>query len=219
MFKDMISVLDHGVAQLRTRAGEIIAGRTWGDADESPVVTVKGWVEIVARARGKKVPSACRSGFNVWTNTGKEFLALLTSYASPGTPFRQDRVAYLGVGVGSQVTGPGVLQVASPAAYAPGQFLASLNTPPTFPLSPTRTSVRYHRTFADNEITLSLGSQVSVTEIGLFTDGDPASANAPGTRNTTLAAAGAQSPIAYKSFEPIIKTDGLELDVFWEIRY
>jgi hypothetical protein len=220
MFKDVVSILDRGVLRLRSRAGAVIAGKSWDEGDDQgSVVTVKGWVSLVMRERGKIVPGSRREGNNIWTNSGKEFLAMLSSYESAGTPFRQDRVAYIGVGTGTQVTSVGVLQVAEPAAYTAGQFLAPIIVPATFPLSPLRTSVRYHRTFADNEITLTPGSQVDVTELGLFTDGDPSSSNTPGTRDTTLASATAQAPIAYKSFEPVTKTDGLELDVFWEIKY
>lgn len=221
MFKDMVRILDRGLVQLRTRAGAIIAGRDWDELllSDEPVISVKGWVEIVMRERGKIVPGSHRSGNNVWTNTGKEFLALLSSYESSGTPFREDRVAYIGVGTGAQTVAPGVLRLATPVAYTAATFLAPLNVPPTFPLSPSRTSVKYRRTFAADEITTTPGSQVDVTEIGLFTDGDPSSSNTPGSRVVTLAAATSQAPVAYKAFEPVSKTDGLELDVFWEIQY
>jgi hypothetical protein len=222
MFKDTVRVLDSGFARLRTKAGAIIAGRSWDDLalSDEPVIAVKGWVNLVMRERGKIVPGSRREGHNVWTNTGKEYLALLMSIsAAPSVGFRSDHIGYIGVGTGSQLEDPAVLALAQPVAFSSGVFLAALDIPPSFPLLPTRTTVRYHRTFAETEITLTPASQVNISEIGLFTDGNPASAYAPGTRLTSLAAASAQAPNAYKTFEPVGKTDGLELDVSWEIRF
>lgn len=221
-FKDLVRVADRGIASLRNRAGAIIAGRDWGFEDEKPVVQVQGWVTTLMRERGKIVPGSHREGHNIWTNTGREFLALLMSIQTgPSTAFRRDSVAYLGVGTGFAVEDAGVFQLATPAAYSIGQFLAVLDVPPTFPLTPSRTTVRYHRTFAESEITLSPGSQVNISEMGLFTNGSPTASPAynPGTRVTTLAAAADQAPVAYKSFEPIGKTDALEFEVAWEIRF
>jgi len=220
MFRDLVQVFDSGFANLRTKAGAIIAGREWGDDLDKPTVEVRGWVKLVMRERGKIVPGSHRTGKNIWTNTGKEFLALKMSIATaPSNSFRTDNVAYLGVGTGSQLEDASVLALVTPAAYAAGLFLAALDIPPTFPLLPTRTAVKYERTFAENEITLSLGSSVPISELGLFTDGSPLSSFAPGTRDLTLASASSQAPNAYKTFEPVTKTDSLELDVSWEIRF
>lgn len=219
MLKDVIRVADRGIARLRTKAGAIIAGHEWGEDLDKSIVEVKGWVKLVLRERGKIVPGSHREDHNIWTNTGREYLALLMSLASAGTPFRTDSIAYIGVGIGSQIESAGVLFLASPVAYTTGLFLASLDIPPTFPLSPTRTTVRYHRTFAENEITITTGSQVNISELGLFTNGDPASSYTPGSRNPSIAVAGAQSPAAYKTFEPVGKTDALQLEVSWEIRF
>jgi hypothetical protein len=210
MFRDIVRILDSGVVNLRTKAGAIIAGKSWEELAHSdePVIAVKGWVSLLMRERGKIVPGSRREGHKIWTNTGKEFLAMLMSYETgPSTPYRSDRNAYIGVGTGARVEEAGVLSLATPVAYATGLFLAPIDIPASFPLTPTRTTVRYHRAFADNEITLSPGT-VYVTEIGLFTDGDPASSFTPGS----------QAPNAYKAFEPVGKTDALELDVSWEIR-
>lgn len=218
MFSDLVRVFDRGVVQLRTRAGEFVSGRSWDGVDAS-VVHVEGWVKLCMREGGKIVPGSHREGKNIWTNTGREFLALLMSLQSPGTKFREDSVAYIGVGTGSHVEDASVTALGNPVAYTSGLFLASLDVPPTFPLTPTRTTVAYHRVFADNEITLSPGSTVDISEIGLFTNGDPAQNNAPGTRQTDLAHASLQAPVAYKTFEPVGKTSSLELEVTWEIRF
>ena len=140
------------------------------------------------------------------------------SLQAPSTPFRTDCMAYIGVGTGSQVEQTGVLTLVTPVAADVGIFLVALDTPPTFPLTPTLTTVQYHRLFTETEITLSPGT-VNVSEMGLFSSGDPASAYAPNTRVVTLADAGLQNPDAYKTFEPVGKTQALELDVSWQIRF
>lgn len=219
MFFDLIHVLDAGIARLRNRAGSVIAGREWGN--DQPAIHVQGWVEMVMRERGKIVPGSRREGKNIFTNTGREYVALLMSL-QPEAPFptamRTDSVAYLGVGTGSYIENEDVLSLATPVAYAGGEFLAALDIPPTFPLLPIRRVVRFKRTFAENEITVSLGQTVNISELGLYTDGDPAQNSAPRTRITTLAAAASQMPIAYKAVEPVAKNDQLELEISWELR-
>ncbi len=217
MFQDVVKVTDALKLALR-RGGRLL--HEWTREDEGSVVEVKGWVSLVMRERGKIVPGSRREGFNIWTNTGKEFLALLMSIETPPTTsFREDRNAYIGVGTGTQLEQAGVLALASPVAYASGQFLAALDVPPTFPLAPTRTTVEYSRTFAENEITLSPATTVEVSELGLFTNGDPGSGFSPGSRVTTLVAAASQAPNAYKTFEPVPKKDVFELIVSWQIRF
>lgn len=217
--KELVQVADSGIARLRSKAAGVVAGRSWGD-EHRPTVEVRGWVKMVMRERGKIVPGTHREGKNVWTNVGKEYLALKMSIASaPSNSFRTDNVAYIGVGTGSQVEDASVLALITPVAYATGLFLAALDIPPTFPLLPTRTAVQFSRTFAENEITLGVGTTVPISELGLFTDGSPLSSFSPGSRDLTLASAGQQSPNAYKTFEPVDKTDSLELEVNWEIRF
>lgn len=218
--KDLVRVADKGLVQLRTRTGAIIAGRDWGLDDSKPVVEVKGWVNLVMRERGKIV--AKRDGHNIWTNTGREFLAMLMSLqTAPTTSFRNDRVGYIGVGTGSQPEDAGVLSLVQPVEYATNLFLAQLDIPPTFPLLPTRTTVRYHRLFTENELTIGPGTEVNISELGLFTNGNPNAVPAynPGTRDLTIASAGAQAPVAYKTFDPVTKKDSLQLEVSWEIRF
>lgn len=214
---DIVRVLDRGVANLRSKAAGIIGGRSWGD--EKSVVEVQGWVKLLMRERGKIVPGSRREGHNIWTNTGREYLALLMSIQTgPTTGFRNDKIAFIGIGTGAQLEEAGVLSLVTPAAYQTGQFLAPLDVPPTFPLTPTRTTVRYHRIFAEDEITLSPGSTVNISEMGMFTNGRQ-SDYAVGLRDLTLANALSQSPAAYKAFEPIGKKDSLQLEVSWEIRF
>jgi hypothetical protein len=216
MFRDSIHVRDAGRLSLLDRVGKVLGVRHW--EDEKSVFQVEGWVDMVMRERGKIVPGSRRQGKNIWTNTGREYLALHMSYSAPSTPFRTDNIAYVGLGSGSQIEQVGVLALVTPIAYQTGQFLAALDIPPTFPLTPARTTVQYHKTFAETDITISPGT-IFVSEIGLFTDGSPLSNYSPGTRDTTLANAASQAPNGYKTFEPVGKTQGLELDVFYQVRF
>ena len=211
MIKDLVHVSDRG----SVRVGNEV--REWGE--EKSVVEVEGWVSLCLRERGKYVKGSRREGKNIWTNTGREYLALLMSLMTgPTTAFRTDSMAYIGVGTGSQLESASVLALVTPIAYTTGQFLAALDVPPTFPLTPTRTTVQYHRIFVEGEITLSPGT-VNISELGLFTNGDPGSSYSPGSRITTIAAAGSQAPNAYKTFEPVGKTNNLQLEVSWQIRF
>lgn len=216
MFKDIVRVTDHAVGNLRTKLGELIAGRSFPDEGRS-VVEVHGWVKLLMRERGKIVRGSHREGHNVWTNTGREYLPMLMSYQAASTPYREDHIAFIGVGTGAYIEDAGVASLAAPIDYIPGTFLAPLELP-TFPLTPTRTTVRYHYIFGETEITKTPGSNVNISEMGLFTDGDPYNSFLP-PRDSSIANATKQAPCAYKSFEPVGKTSSLELEVSWEIRF
>jgi len=60
-----------------------------------------------------------------------------------------------------------------------------------------------------------------ITEAGLFADGDPNATPAwdPGSRETNMSVATEQAPMAYKSFEPVIKRNTFFLEIQWEIRF
>lgn len=190
-------------------------------------IQIAGFFSCVCRERGKIVPGTYRSGKNIWTLAGREFLARLMSYISlsPLTPARNDRIRYIGFGTGYTTEVSSVTRLVNPIAYdsaGGGQFMAELNVP-TFPFQAVGsyvTSVRYSREFS--ELELSPSSPVALTEAGLFTDGSPTSspvAFAPGTRDRSLAQATSQAPSAYKSFEPLKKTQNFVLQVAWEIRF
>lgn len=70
-------------------------------------IEVKQNLIITARERGKIV--ARREGHNIWLNLGREYLAQLIAYSSLGLPpvaERDDRIRYMGLGIGGnrQVT-------------------------------------------------------------------------------------------------------------------
>lgn len=63
-------------------------------------IQVRNNLIITVRERGKIV--ARREGHNIWLNLGSEYLASLITYASfgPAVPERNDRVQYVGFGIG-----------------------------------------------------------------------------------------------------------------------
>lgn len=217
--KDTVNVKD--LVKLLTRNGvdgKVIDNVVGGLEQDQP--TVEGHFSMVARERGKIVYGTHRQGNNIWTLTGREYLAQLMSYRSYGPPSvgeRRDRIRYIGFGIGSQPEVSSVGNVLSPIAYnASNDFLAQLSLP-TYPLSPSRTTVRYSRIFTETE--LSVVGTVTLTEAGLFTDGDSGSDFDPETRDITLANALLQAPSAYKAFEPLSKTQNFVLEVSWEVRF
>jgi hypothetical protein len=185
-----------------------------------PGVECNVWMGLRDR-RGRVVPESVREGHNVWTLTGREYLVgrmSLASVAPTRVEGRSDCVYYIGIGSGVQTEVESVSALVTPVEYRSGSFLAPIQTPPTFPADTTstpRTSVRYIREYASNEI--SLGADVVVTEAGLYTDGDPSNNDAP-PAPVTLAAAGGRAPLAYHSFEPITKFLGFTFVIIWEVR-
>lgn len=190
------------------------------DSKEDEAIHASGFFSIIARERGKIVRKNCRDGKNVWTLTGREHLAQLMSYRSYGPPLvgeRRDRIRYFGFGSGSQPEVSSVEVLVSPIAFdSSDNFLAQVSIP-TYPLSPSRTTVRYTRIYASTE--LSVIGDVVITEAGLFTDGDPGSDFEPDTRSIALADALNQAPNAYKVFDPLTKTQNFEIEVSWEVRF
>jgi hypothetical protein len=194
---------------------------------EKPPVLVEGFFSCVCRERGKIIPGTRREGKNIWTLTGREYLARLMSYSSysPLTPARNDRIRYIGFGTSTQPEVSSVSKLGTPIAYdsaSGGIFLAEVSLP-TYPFQTVGsygTAVRYTREFLETE--LSTSTTVVLTEAGLFTDGSPTSSPVsftPGTRDRSLAQAAAQAPCAYKSFEPLNKTQNFILQVAWEVRF
>lgn len=215
---DLVKVSERFKALTRKVNGEVVQS-VISDNDSEPI-HANGYFSIITRERGKIVRSACREGKNVWTLTGREHLAQLMSYSSYGPPLigaRSDRIRYFGFGSGSQPEVSSVTSLVTPIAFDAGSnFLAQVSIP-TYPLSPSLTTVRYTRVYATNE--LSVTGNVVLTEAGLYTDGDPGSAFAPGTRDVTLTNALLQAPNAYKVFDPLTKTPDFEIETNWEIRF
>jgi hypothetical protein len=181
---------------------------------------IEGKVRLEMRERGKLVTR--REGSNIWTLTGREYLAELIALQSrnPRTLFRSDRVAYIGMGSGVQAEVSNITSLVDPVVYKTGEYLASLAAPATFPSSGTTTSntaTRFVREFSTGE--LSLGYNVVITEAGLFTDGDPDNDWDTASTPTDFSAAAGRAPVAYKSFEPVTKTTQFTLRIVWDVRF
>lgn len=183
--------------------------------------TIRGHFTLECREGGKL--RARREGYNIWTLTGREYLAELIALSAVNpsrTTFREDRVAYIGMGTGAQPQVSNVLSLVEPVPYKSGEFLAPLATPATFPVtgvSAARTAVQFVREFSRGEI--SLGFNVVLTEAGLYTDGDPDNDNDIGSVPTDFATASSRAPLAYKTVEPVTKTVDSTLRAIWEVRF
>jgi len=157
-------------------------------------------------------------GHNVWTNTGREYSCLLKSYNTDGNPYRTDRIRYVGLGNGTQIESVSVSKLVSPITYSQGgDFLKPINhNLTTFPDSGLRTAIRYTSRFGTT--TFPEAGTTYISECGLFTDGHAVSFT-QGGRETSIAVADEQSPVAYHTFDPIPKTSGIELEITWELRH
>ena len=190
----------------------------------------KGFVTIIAYDK-HGTPIHRREGSNIWTLAGREYLALLMSYATEGTgpdhAFRNDRIAYIGFGEGAFPAAYNIARLHTPLQFASGTFLTPFAVPPTFPLYPSRTVVRYEKVIGEDDITFEGNTghedEAFISEIGMFTDGPDYTVSGqpmwtPGYRETTWAAREKQRPLAYNSFDPIPKKN-YSIYLMWEVRF
>lgn len=191
--------------------------RTLADAVKQDA-QIKGHFQFELREGGKLRQRY--SGFNIWTLTGREFLAesMALQARSPRTRFRSDCIAYIGLGSGAQAEVSEISSLVDPVPYKTGEFLAALDTPATFPTSgsaTSNTSVRFVREFSQGEI--SLGYSVVLTEAGLFTDGDPDDDWSVSALPTDFATTAGRAPCAYKAFEPATKSTQFAFKPIWDV--
>ena len=189
------------VEKTRSKLTIWIKNKMYEYLDKEESKEVVGLIRMTAFERGKKVLD--RNLRNIWTIEGRSYSAMIKAYASygPDTPKRTDKIKYIGVGSGTTPEVSTVPRLVTPVAWnAGGDFLATLDIPS---FNVDNTQVTFSRTFGLNEI--SIAGTVTVSEIGIFTDG-VAPTYIPGTRLVTLAAASAQVPMGYKTFEPFNKT-------------
>ena len=175
---------------------------------------------------GKVVPESVRKAHNVFTTTGKNWLSKLSAWSTIGSldePYTNRRVRWMGVGTGVQAEVTSVTALANPALYAGSDFLAPISSV-SFP---TSTSVRFIRTYGLTEITI--WGAVVLTEAGLFADVNPydfvtggegsEDTLAPSGTSVLDPTIGSNPPVAYKSFDPITKTQDFTLEIRWDLRY
>lgn len=201
-------------------------------------IEVKQNLIITARERGKIV--ARREGHNIWLNLGREYLAQLITYASfgPSTPERNDRVQYMGVGIGGnrQVT-LGVANAAPIVTAYPG---TNVQTDSDLTVQTLERPVRvsgsedpYPGQGADVWLAQvqapsdhPLATQTTFSRI--FTGSDVSYGSFLGVplSEIMLFTGAALTPgtalntgIAYDTFDTIVKTAAIEFEANWTIRF
>jgi hypothetical protein len=203
-------------------------------------VEVKNNLRITARERGKVVQR--RDGHNIWIDLGREYLASLIALVSygPDTPERNDRIKYMGFGIGgTRQVAPGVANVAPMSVAYPGTNLQTDTDPSVTTLErPVRVSgSTTGPTDPYNPADVWLGTiqappihntATQVTFRRLFTQTEVSySSFTTVPLSEVMLFTSAANPIgqpfntgvAYDTFDTISKTGALELEVEWTVRF
>jgi hypothetical protein len=230
---DNVVVKDHVALCMLAHRDKLIADRNAFLASEHAAILAEtplpqGYVTVVVYDENG-VPIHRREGHNIWTLTGREYLALLMSYANDDKDkFRDDRICYIGFGEGAFPESYSVARLHTPLQFSSETFLTEFIRPPVFPLAPARTVVRYEKVIGEESITFDDNpgheEEAFISEVGMFTDGSDYDIGAyrmwdPGSREITTAAASKQRPVAYKSFDPIPKKKTYSVYLMWEVRF
>lgn len=200
------------------------------------LIEVQSNLELTLRERGKITQR--REGHNIWLNTGRIYLAQLIAYSSmsPLTPEINNRVRYMGLGIGGNrqlapaVAGNAPLDVyvGTNAQTDTDPTVTTLERPvrisggtDTYPglagdvwlgqiqapaLHPTPSEVTFKRLFTQLDINYTPYLTVPLSEVMLYTN----AANPLVYNNTG---------IAYDTFDTLSKTDAFELEIAWTIRF
>jgi hypothetical protein len=206
-------------------------------------VEVKNNLSLVMRERGKI--TARREGHNIWLNLGREYLAQLMSYNSftgvfptaVGVPARNDRIQFMGLGIGgTRQIAPAVAAAAPLSTAYPGAN-SQTDTDPTVtrlerPVRISGSSGSYPGLASDVwcgqvQAPPTYSPTTSVTYKRLFTQVELSyspfltvplseimlftSAANPLVYNNT--------GVAYDTFDTLSKTDAFELEVAWTVRF
>lgn len=203
-------------------------------------VEVKNNLKLTVRERGKIV--ARREGHNIWVDLGREYLAGLISLAAigPDTPERNDRIKYMGLGIGgTRQVAPGIANAAPYSTAYPGTNvqtdldpevttlerpvrISGSTTIPSDPYNPadvwlgTVQAPPVHSTATEATFRrIILAGEVSYssfTSVPLSEIGlFTSAANPVGVPFNTL--------VAYDTFDTISKTGAFELEVEWSVRF
>lgn len=204
-------------------------------------IEVKTNLKLIARERGKIVEQ--REGHNIFLNLGSEWLAELMGFSNPTTEttFRDDRIKYLGLGIG------GTQQIALATANAPpiggggltGPYVGSnLQTDSDKSVSVLERPVRVTGT---NSIYPGVAGDAW---LGIIGSSDPTSVvkqvtfrrvfgqldisfgqflSVPLSEIMMFTSAAAvdnfqNTGVAYDTFDTISKTSAIELEVVWTLR-
>lgn len=203
-------------------------------------VEVKNNLKITARERGKIVQR--REGHNIWVDLGREYLASLIALVSygPDTPERNDRIKYMGFGIGgTRQVAPGVANVAPMSVAYPGTNLQTDLDPSVTTLErPVRvsgTTTSPSGPYDPADVWLGTiqappihNTATQVTFRRLFTQTEvsystfttvPLSEVMLFTSAATPIGQPLNTGVAYDTFDTISKTGALALEVEWTVRF
>jgi hypothetical protein len=200
-------------------------------------VEVKNNLIITARERGKLVTK--REGHNIWLNLGREYMAQLMSYSlmSPLTTVRDDRIRYMGMGIGgTRQLIPSIANNATFVAAYPGTNLQTDENPAITVLerpirvSGTSTPSPYDPAdvwLGQIQAPASFPAYNQVVYRRLFMSYElnynPYTVAPVSEVGLFTNAANPLLPhnvmLAYDTFETIAKTDAVELEVAWTISF
>lgn len=201
-------------------------------------VQVRNNLKLTMRERGKIVQR--REGHNIWLDIGREYLAYLialTSYG-PDVPQRNDRIKYMGFGIGgTRQVAPGVANTPPMSTAYPGTNLQTDQDPTVIrlerpvrisgsttapPYSPTDVwlgtiqAPAIHSTATEvtfrRLFTLSEVSYLTFLSVPLSEIGLFTSAAIPIGQPYNL-------PVAYDTFDTISKTGAFEIETDWTVRF
>jgi hypothetical protein len=200
-------------------------------------IQVKSNLALTCRERGKIVDR--RVGHNIFLDLGREWLASLITYASynPDVTIRDDRVKYMGLGIGGTAqVAPGVAN-AEPllSAYPGTNSQTDVDSTVTVLERPVRLrgSVSPTPGVAGDEWIGLIGSAdpvtipTQVTFTRIFTQTEVSYGpyvSVPLAEIGLFTAAAAvdnyqNNPVAYDTFDTLSKTTAFELEVVWTLRF
>lgn len=203
-------------------------------------VQVKSNLRLTCRERGKIV--ARREGHNIWLDLGREYLAQLISLLSfgPDVPERNDRIKYMGLGIGgTRQNAPSVANSPPMSVAYPGTN-AQTDTDPTVtqlerPVRITGTITGPTDPYSPSDVWLGTiqapnihTSSTQVTFRRLFTQVEvsyssltvvPLSEIMLFTSAAVPVGAPHNKGVAYDTFDTLSKTGAIELETDWTVRF
>lgn len=203
------------------------------------LVEAESNLELTLRERGKRIGAPQRRVHNIWLDLGREYLASMIAYSSfsPLTAERNDRVRYMGLGIGgSRQLAPGTAGSEPMSSSYPGSNVQTDTDTSVLrlerPVRLTGGSVAYpgvvtdtwlgqvqapaqHPTPTSTTFRRLFGlldiSYLPFMTVPLSEVGLFTSAASPTVYNNTM--------VAYDTFDTLSKTDAFELEVVWTIRF
>lgn len=203
-------------------------------------VRVRNNLKITARDRGKI--AARREGHNIWLDLGREYLASLIALVSygPDTPERNDRVKYIGFGIGgTRQVAPGVANTPPLSVAYPGTNVQT-DTDPTLttlerPVRVSGTTTGPSDPYNPSDVWLgtiqappihSSATEVTFRRLFLQTEISYSTFTTVPLSEVMLFTSAANpvgqplnTGIAYDTFDTLSKTGSFELELEWSVRF